>query len=108
MKKYIFLLAITIVAILTSCTNDDITISKIITVKVDPSHVITPFPEEWPGELESFDTSFKLRVRLLIYDKDGLLAYSDSTFLENYKKEMSISQPLPLGTYTVIATTDIV
>ncbi len=108
MKKYISLLAIAIVAVLSSCSNDDITISKVVTVKVDPSGVITPFPEEWPGELESFDTSCKLRVRLLIYDKDGLLTYSDSTYLENYKKEMSISQSLPLGTYTIIATTDIV
>lgn len=108
MKKYISLLAIAIVAILSSCSNDEITISKVVTVKVDPSGVVTPFPEQKPGELESFDTSFKLRVRLLIYDNNGLLTYSDSTYLENYKKEMSISRSLPLGTYTVIATTDIV
>lgn len=108
MKKYISLMAIAIVAIFASCSNDDITIKRTLTIKVDPSGVISPFPEEYPSELTSFDTSCKLRVRVLAYDDNGLLAYADSVFLNNYQSDMSVSTSLPVGKYTFVATTDVV
>ena len=108
MKKYISLMAIAIVAILSSCSNDDVTISRTFTIKVNPSGVISGFPEENPGELTSFDTSCKLRVRVLVYNDNGLLAYADSVFLNNYQTDMSVPTTLPVGKYTIVATTDVV
>lgn len=108
MKKYISLMAIAIVAILSSCSNDDITIQREITIKVDPSGVVSPFPEEWPGELTTFDSEYKLRVRVLVYDENGLLVLNKSNNLSNYKTEMSVSNKLTTGIYTIVATTDLV
>ena len=59
------------VAVLTSCTNDDITISYATNFKINPATVITPFTFEMnPGELESFGSDHRLRVRLLTYNSD--------------------------------------
>lgn len=108
MKKYISFVAVALVALFTSCSNDDITIERGVTIKVDPSGVVSPFPEEWSGELTTFDSSFKLRVRVLVYDENGLLVLNKSSNLDNYKMEMSISSKLATGTYTMLATTDLV
>ena len=69
MKKFISLLVIAIVAILSSCSNEDITISKTVNFTVNPATVVSSFSscEENPGELESFDTDCKLNVKLFVY-----------------------------------------
>lgn len=108
MKKYISLMAIAIVAIFSSCSNEDVTISRTFTFKVNPSGVISSFPEEWPGELTSIDSSLKLRVRLLAYNENGNLVFNESSYLSSYSSEMSVSKSLATGTYTLIATTDLV
>lgn len=108
MKKYIISAVALFTMLITSCSNDDITISRSTTIKVNPYGVISGFPEEFPGELTSFDQVYKLRVRVLAYDKDGVLAFSDSSFVNNYQTETSMPTSLPTGTYTIIATTDIV
>ena len=108
MKKIIICAVALLAMLVTSCSNDDIEISRKTTIKVNPYGVISGFPEEYPGELTSFDQSCKLRIRVLAYDKDGVLAYSDSSFVNNYQTEMSVPTSLPTGTYTIIATTDVV
>ncbi len=109
MKKYISFLLVGFVIFLTSCSNDDITISRNITFKVDPSGVVKSFTEEIkPGELSSINSGCKLRVKVLAYDKDGLLAYCDSAFLDSYNSQMTSQKYIPEGTYTVIAVTDVV
>ncbi|MBP3286876.1 MAG: FimB/Mfa2 family fimbrial subunit [Prevotella sp.] len=107
MKKYISLMAIAIVAVFSSCSNDDVTISRGVTIKVNPAGVISPFPEEWEGELTTFDSSHKLRVRVLAYDQNGLLVLNESNILPNYKTEMTTSGVLAIGSYTVLAITDL-
>lgn len=108
MKKYISFIAIALVALLTSCSNDDITIGRGITFKLDPAGVVASYPEEWAGELTTFDAGFKLRTRILVYDSNGLLVAQESAYLPNYKTEMSCSKTLPTGSYTIIATSDLV
>ena len=108
MKKYISFIAIALVAVFTSCSNEDVTIKRAFTFKVNPYSVISSFPEEWPGELTSFDSSLKLRIRLLVYNENGNLVFNESSYLSSYSSEMSVSKSLATGTYTLIATTDLV
>lgn len=110
MKKYIYsVLTAVLVILMTACENDPITISYGVPVKVDPSGVIAPFTYEVKtGELESFSSSYKLRVRLLAYDSEGKLAAADSSFLSNYASIMNSSLTLPEGVYVLVAITDVV
>jgi len=108
MKKYILLVCV-FVAGLTSCTNDDITISYATNFKINPATVIAPFTWEWEaGDLESFDTDYQLRVRLLVYNSDGILEKEDMQYFSNYSVVMNSSLALPNGSYTAIAITDVI
>ena len=118
MKKYISLLAIAIVAVLSSCSNDDITISKTVNFTINPSTVVEPYVQKYSyiltnffesnkGELESFSTNYKLRVRVFVYDKGGELVKTISGDYSNYDVKLKESIFLPIGTYTAIAISDI-
>ena len=108
MNKYI-LVMFAIIATFTSCTNDDITISYATNFKINPSTVIAPFTWEWQaGDLESFDTDYQLRIRLLVYNSDGILQEEDTQYFTNYSVMMNSSIVLPKGSYTAIAITDII
>lgn len=109
MKKYIYFFATALLAAFTSCSNDEIEIANAISVKVDPSGVISPFTFELDaGELESFPTSYRLRTRTLAYNEKGLLTAADTTFLTNYKSRVDIELYLPKGEYTLLTITDVV
>lgn len=98
-----------IIAAFTSCTNDDITISKAINIKVNPSTVIAPFDFEWEtGDLETFNTAYNLRIQLLIYNEDGILAAKETVYGTNYATIANTNLFLPNGEYTAIAITDVV
>ena len=108
MKKYISMMVVCL-AILSSCTNEDISVGNLVTVKVNPSGVIAPFEYEMnPGDLENISESHKLRTRIFVYDKDGLLKASETQYLAGYSNIMTSSLELPKGTYTAIAITDVV
>lgn len=109
MKKYISLFIVGFVTFLTSCSNDDITISKTTNFTVNPSTVISTFSvgEEIAGELESFDTSCRLNVRLYIYDSDGILVKEFGNTYSNYAVQFKTSSLLPQGKYTAVAITNI-
>lgn len=118
MKKYISLLAIAIVAVISSCSNEDVTVSKTVNFTVNPSTVVEPFVEKYSyiltnvlgsnkGELESFSTDYKLRVRLFVYDKNGELAKKASGDFSNYDVKLKESIFLPVGSYTAIAISDV-
>lgn len=97
------------IATFTSCTNDAIEISGGVSIKVNPSGVIAPFTYEYEtGELASFSTDNKLRVRVLAYNEKGKLAAADSAFLTNYEGLMNSTLQLPKGTYTLVSITDVV
>lgn len=109
MKKYLFVLLAFVVAFTSSCTNDAITIKNAINFKVNPSTVIAPFTWEWnPGDLETFDTDYELRVRLLVYNSNGILEAEDVQYFNNYSVMMNSAISLPDGSYTAVAITDLV
>lgn len=98
-----------IIAAFTSCTNDDITISKAINIKVNPSTVIAPFNFEWnTGDLETFNSAYNLRIQLLIYNENGILAAKETVYGTNYATIANTNLFLPSGEYTAIAITDVV
>lgn len=113
MKRYILILSV-ILAVFTSCTNDDITISYTskgytTNFKIDPSTVIAPFTwENEPGELEGIPSSYRLRIRLLIYDASGALIADDEQLFTSYATIMASSKSLPKGNYIAITISDVV
>lgn len=108
MKKILYFLIAVLAMVMSSCSNDDIEITRAISVKVNPSGVIAPFTFEInTGELESFDTDNKLRVRTFAYNEKGALVAQDVQYLQNYASIASCSLNLERGTYTIVAITDI-
>ena len=110
MKKYIsFMAAAFFAAMISSCSNDDITISKTVNFTVNPSTVVGTFSvgEENAGELESFNTDCKLNVKLFVYNENGELVKKFSNTYSNYAVQMKASAFLPQGRYTAVAITHI-
>lgn len=109
MKKIISLFAFAIAMIASSCTNDDITISKTVNFTVDPSsiHGAFTFAEIHEGDLETFDSSHRLNVLLYIYDEDGYKVAEFSNTFTNYKVQLKESSYLPQGKYTAVAITHV-
>lgn len=109
MKKYISLLAFSLAAMLVSCTNDEISISRTVNFTVNPSTVVSQFAvgEEQAGELEGFDTDCKLNVKLYIYNNQGDLVKTFNNSYSNYAVQMKASAFLDHGDYTAVAITHI-
>ena len=78
MKKVLFAL-IALVGIISSCTNDDITISRAITFKVNPATVVDNLYERNAGDLTSLSSGAKLQVSLYIYNEKGILVNKVNT-----------------------------
>ena len=80
-----------------------------VNVKVIPSDVISPFQFEMnTGDLTVIDNGYKIRVTLRAYDASGFLADKQSSFIQNYDAICNMTLLLESGSYTLIATTDIV
>lgn len=109
MKKYISYVAVALVALFTSCSNDDITIETAYTFNVNASTVISSFVQASPGELETFgESNEKLRIRILIYNDNGELVTQDQGYFTNYNTQLKTVKNLASGTYTVIGISDVV
>lgn len=110
MKKHIYLFAVLAALLLASCKNEDIDISRKVVFEVNPYEVINDFVnnEVNPGDLTDIGSRYKIRVNLFVYDSKGHLAESDVEYLSGYKETMHATFGLADGSYTVVATTDIV
>lgn len=109
MKKILYSLIAILAIVMSSCSNDDIEITRAISIKVNPSGVIAPFTYEVkPGELESFSTDYKLRVHIFAYNEKGILVAQDVQYLKNYASIANSNLNLEKGTYTIAAVTDVV
>ena len=108
MKKYLSILTALIAVLFTSCSNDDIPVMHETVFKVDPSTVISSYLEYNVGDLTSFSSGNKLRIRLLAYDEDGVLVASDESFSNDYTHIQTFNFALPEGNYTTVAITDVV
>ena len=108
MKKYISLMAIAIVAIISSCSNEEVTISKNITFKVNPATVVENLYERNAGDLTSLNSSSKLIVSLFIYDENGVLVSETSNQYSAYTHIMTTDVYLPSEkSYTAVATSHV-
>ncbi len=108
MKKILYSLIAVLAMVMSSCSNDDIEITRAISVKVNPSGVIAPFTYEInDGELESFSTKYKLRVHVFAYNEKGILVAQDIQYLKNYASIANCKLNLEKGTYTLVAVTDV-
>ena len=103
MKKTLFAL-IALVGILSSCTNDDITISRAITFKVNPATVVENLYERNAGDLTSLGSGAKLQVVLFIYDENGILVNKVTNEYSAYTHMMTADIDLSAGNYTAVAT----
>lgn len=109
MKKILYILFAFFAMFISSCSNDDIEIKSGITVKVDPSGVVSPFTyEKKAGELTSFPSDYKLRIRCLVYNSQGLLVEQDVQYLQNYERISTNKMMLEKGIYTIVAISDVV
>lgn len=109
MKKCILILAAIMAVVLSSCSNEDITVKKSITFKVNPNTVISGFKEYNPGDLTVIDSSFELRVQLLIYNENDQLVTKDVQYFNDYAHIMTSTLELNDGEqYKAIAITDII
>lgn len=107
MKKNIFLFVITFAAILSSCKNEDITISRNITFKVNPATVVDRLYEIKAGDLTALTSGSKLQVSLLIYDDKGILVNKVSNEYSAYTHMMTTDIYLAPGNYTAVATSHV-
>ena len=109
MKKIFFILTSVITLALSSCSNDDIPVSQSTTFKINPANVIQPFSYEInPGDLEGVDSDNTLRVRLLVYNSEGVLVQTETQYLSSYAGVMSTAINLENGNYTAVVITDVV
>ena len=109
MKKY-FICAYALLAMfMTSCSNEDITIEAPSTININAASVIAPFTWQYdPGELEAFGSSYKLRLRALVYNDKGELVRQTSELFTNYNVQLKSNVFLSAGTYTIIGISDVV
>ncbi len=108
MKRNVIWAAL-LVFLFASCKNENIEMQRKVSFTVDPSEVIGSFTYEADeGELESFNSNYKLRIHLLVYDKMGDLAAAEECYLSNYQGIMNSSLTLWDGEYTAVAITDVV
>lgn len=109
MKKIFFVLTSVITLALSSCSNDDIPVSQSTTFKINPANVIQPFSYEInPGDLEGVDSDNTLRIRLLVYNSEGVLVQTETQYLSSYASVMSTAVNLENGNYTAVVITDVV
>lgn len=102
MKKLLFSI-IAIIGFLSSCSNDDITIERTITFKVNPATVVDNLYEYKAGDLTSLSSDSKLHVTLLIYNEEGDLVDKVSNDYSAYTYMMNADIPLSAGNYTAVA-----
>ena len=109
MKRNIVLTVLSMVLFFASCKNDNLDVQRKVNFEVNPHEVISGFTYEMgEGELESFNSSYKLQIHLLIYDEMGYLKASDVDYLPNYQGILKSSLVLEDGEYTAVAITDVV
>lgn len=110
MKKYMIMCMAVLAIMLSSCKNEDISISREVTIAVNPYDVINGFVNNQvnEGDLDLLPSSYRLRVQVYLYDTDGKLVDYDVDYLRDYHSTMDASFDLSDGNYIAIATTDVV
>ena len=108
MKNYILSAVALFAVLISSCSNEDITIGAPSTISVNASGVISSFVEYNAGELETMGSGNKLRLRALVYNSKGELVAQSVDYFTNYNVQLKTSEFLSPGAYTVIGISDVV
>lgn len=109
MKKGIIWAVFAVMLWLVSCQNEDITMQRKVSFKIDPSGVVDGFTyEAEEDELEALAAGYQLRIRLLVYDEAGSLKAENTEYVAGYQSILTLSLALADGTYTAVALTDVV
>jgi len=109
MKKIMFVL-IAVISIVAnySCSNDDIDITRNVTIKVNTGNVLTNYDGETQDNLSSLNSNRYVRATILLYDQNGTLVKGLYKTETSYKTSTFSLEGIPDGTYTLISVTDIV
>ncbi len=102
-----------------TCSNDDIPIEDVVgkhdvTFKINPQTIIDAYRysthlEYILGEYNLYDApGYNLRIKLLIYDKEGLLVTSSEQRLSSYRETISFTINLSEGDYHALAICDLI
>jgi hypothetical protein len=111
MKKEIFYILGLI--ILVSCENsDDVTIKYSLKATINGLSLVENLTDPYDDD-EFFPdgdvaSGYNVRTKYLIYDEDGSLVKEDSLYSDSFSDEVSFSETLEQGTYTVVTIMDIV
>lgn len=109
MKKYISIVIAILSVVLSSCSNEDISIQKECTIRVNPNTVISDFEEYNAGELTVIPNRYQLRIHLFVYDLSGNLVYSGIEYSPDYSHYVTFTNVnLQYGEFILLTTTDIV
>ena len=103
MKKILYSLIAVLAMVMSSCSNDDIEISRQTTFKINPATVVEGLYEYNAGDMQSLYNNEKLNIALFIYDRNGNLVNNDLQQFSAYTQIMTSNQMLPKGDYTGIA-----
>jgi len=110
MKKYIVMCLAMMALIMSSCKNEDISISREVSFEVTPYEVINKWIPYVLNEssLTDLSSNNQLRINLLVYDRNGGLIASDTKKLKDYNENMITTLELSHGEYTVVAISDVI
>lgn len=107
MKKFFTFLFIVALIGFTSCNkNKEVDISYQLDLTINPADVIGSFVEYYDGDFDMYEGDV-LRIHLFIYDAQGNLAVQFKESVSDYSEIVSFSKMLPIGDYTIIASSDI-
>lgn len=107
MKKYMIMCMAVMAIMLSSCKNEDISISREVRFEVNPYTVVKDFAKHElnNGDLETPYPGDMVCVSLFVYDNDGYLVDSKKDYFQDYKQTMQATMELPDGNYTAVAIT---
>src|SRR5574344_1102258 len=109
MKKILFrLMAIVALFANYSCSNDDVDVTRDLTIKVNMGNVLAGFDAETQNDLSSLKTGRSVRATILLYDANGVLVKGLYRTESSYKTSSFVLAGIPDGTYTLISATDVV
>ena len=122
MKKILNILTILLTLCLlssSSCSNDDIPIEYVVgkhdvTFKINPQTIIDAYRysthlEYILGDYNLYDApGYNLRIKLLIYDKEGSLVSSSEQRLSSYRETTSLTINLSEGDYYALTICDLI
>lgn len=108
MKKYLLILAVILATAFTSCTNEDITVQKVVTLEINPTPIVSSYYEVKSGDLTKLEGNTKLHIRALIYNMNGELLSEQDSEVADYNSLCTMQLTLPEGEYFTVVSSSIV